>query len=170
MLFKRSLIVLAAVLLSVRPDFAAEPDWSGYAGLLRDHVSPGSMHGTDLAIVDYRVLKEKGALEAVYQVIRLHQRDNLNHGSDRSAEENLSAGCDRFDMSGESIPQPTQPPYARNRSKLAEWLDLYGDARYRYAMVRLHDGQLAEDLVQETLLAGLNARDRFAGNAAEKTG
>ncbi|MGH8557394.1 MAG: sigma-70 family RNA polymerase sigma factor [Methylococcales bacterium] len=57
----------------------------------------------------------------------------------------------------------------RNRSNPAEWLDLYGDALYRYAMVRLRDEHLAEDLVQETLLAGLNARERFAGNAAEKT-
>ncbi len=57
----------------------------------------------------------------------------------------------------------------RNQSDPAEWLDLYGDVLYRYAMARLHDEHLAEDLIQETLLAGLNARDRFAGNAAEKT-
>lgn len=56
-----------------------------------------------------------------------------------------------------------------NQSHPAEWLDLYGNALYRYAMVRLHDQHLAEDLVQETLLAGLNARERFAGNATEKT-
>jgi len=57
----------------------------------------------------------------------------------------------------------------RNRSNPDEWLELYGDALYRYAMARVHDGALAEDLVQETLLAGLKARDRFAGNASEKT-
>jgi RNA polymerase sigma-70 factor (TIGR02943 family) len=56
-----------------------------------------------------------------------------------------------------------------NRSNPAEWLDQYGDALYRFAMARVHDEPLAEDLVQETLLAGLKARDRFAGNASEKT-
>ncbi len=56
-----------------------------------------------------------------------------------------------------------------NRSNPAEWLDQYGDALYRFAMARLHDEALAEDLVQETLLAGLKARERFAGNASEKT-
>ena len=48
-------------------------------------------------------------------------------------------------------------------------MDLYGDALYLYAMARLHDEPLAEDLVQEALLAGLKAHDRFAGNASEKT-
>ena len=56
-----------------------------------------------------------------------------------------------------------------NRSNPAEWLDQYGDALYRFAMARLRDPALAEDLVQETLLAGLKARERFAGNASEKT-
>jgi len=56
-----------------------------------------------------------------------------------------------------------------NRSNPADWLDQYGDALYRFAMARLHDEPLAEDLVQETLLAGLKARERFAGNASEKT-
>lgn len=57
----------------------------------------------------------------------------------------------------------------RTLSNPAEWLDLYGDALYRYALYRVHDEPLAEDLVQETLLAGLKAHDRFAGNSSEKT-
>ena len=56
-----------------------------------------------------------------------------------------------------------------NRTNPAEWLNLYGDALYGFAMARLHDKPLAEDLVQETLLAGLKGRDRFAGKASEKT-
>ena len=58
---------------------------------------------------------------------------------------------------------------ASNRTNPTEWVDLYGDALYRYAMARLHDESLAEDLVQETLLAGMKVRDRFAGNSSEKT-
>lgn len=56
-----------------------------------------------------------------------------------------------------------------NRSNPAEWLDQYGDALYHFAMARVHNEPLAEDLLQETLLAGLKARERFAGNASEKT-
>lgn len=50
-----------------------------------------------------------------------------------------------------------------------EWLDKYGDALYRYAMARLRDTMVAEDLVQETFLAAVQARSRYAGKASEKT-
>lgn len=49
------------------------------------------------------------------------------------------------------------------------WPDLYGDALYRHAYFRLRDEMLAEELVQETFLAALKARQRFAGNSSEKT-
>jgi Protein of unknown function, DUF547 len=67
MSIRQILLVLGALLLSVQPGFAAEPDWSNYAALLRDHVKQGSKHGTDLAVVDYRALEKSGALEAVYR-------------------------------------------------------------------------------------------------------
>jgi len=54
-------------------------------------------------------------------------------------------------------------------SNPADWVNLYGDVLYRYALVRVHNQHLAEDLVQETLLAGLKAHDRFAGKASEQT-
>ena len=49
------------------------------------------------------------------------------------------------------------------------WVDLHGDYLYRYAMFRLRDPALAEDVVQETLLAGLQASDSFAGRGSERT-
>jgi len=49
------------------------------------------------------------------------------------------------------------------------WVDQYGDALYRYALMRLKNPAVAEDMVQETFLAALKARDRFAGKSAEKT-
>lgn len=39
----------------------------------------------------------------------------------------------------------------------------------RYAMIQLRDPALAEDVVQETLLAALNDRSGFAGKSAYKT-
>ena len=50
-----------------------------------------------------------------------------------------------------------------------QWLKLYGDELFRFALVQLHDAGLAEDMVQETLLAALQARDRYSGKAAVKT-
>ena len=50
-----------------------------------------------------------------------------------------------------------------------EWLDLYGDYLYRYAMFRLRNATVAEDLVQDTLLAALQSRDKYRGQSHEKT-
>ncbi len=49
------------------------------------------------------------------------------------------------------------------------WLQRYGDDLYRYALMRLKNPAVAEDMVQETLLAALKARQRFAGQSTEKT-
>lgn len=50
-----------------------------------------------------------------------------------------------------------------------KWVDAYGDYLFRYALVRLRDESLAEDLVQETFLAALRASDNFAGRSAAKS-
>lgn len=49
------------------------------------------------------------------------------------------------------------------------WLDAHGDALYRFALQRVRDASLAEDLVQDTLLAALRARAGFAAQASERT-
>jgi len=49
------------------------------------------------------------------------------------------------------------------------WLEEHGDYLYRYAMLRVHNPQVAEDTVQETLLAALEAKDRFDGRASVRT-
>lgn len=49
------------------------------------------------------------------------------------------------------------------------WLDNHGDSLYRYALSRTREPAVAEDLVQETLLAALRARERFAGESSERT-
>ena len=49
------------------------------------------------------------------------------------------------------------------------WLSLHGDALYGYAVLRVREPALAEDLVQETLLAALSARERYQGQASERS-
>ena len=40
---------------------------------------------------------------------------------------------------------------------------------FHHAMLKLHDPEFAEDLVQETFLAGLQAIRRFSGRSSVKT-
>lgn len=49
------------------------------------------------------------------------------------------------------------------------WVDAYGDMLFRYALVRLRDRELAEDVVQETFLSALKSRHSFAGRSSERT-
>ncbi len=49
------------------------------------------------------------------------------------------------------------------------WVDRYGDYLYNYAIVRVNDAEKAGDLVQDTFLAGLKAKDNFQGRSAERT-
>ncbi|MGD9855037.1 MAG: RNA polymerase sigma factor, partial [Planctomycetaceae bacterium] len=49
------------------------------------------------------------------------------------------------------------------------WVDDHGDALFRFAMVRVGRREIAEDLVQETFLAGLKSRDRFRGQSQERS-
>lgn len=51
----------------------------------------------------------------------------------------------------------------------AEWVDRYGDVLYRFALARVKEASVAEDLVQETFLAALGARENFEGRSAGKT-
>lgn len=51
----------------------------------------------------------------------------------------------------------------------AGWLLEHGDALYRYAAARVGRRELAEDLVQEALVAALAARRRFDGRSAVRT-
>lgn len=69
------------------------------------------------------------------------------------------AGPDRAD-SDRAAPRARDPQ---------AWLEAHGDALYRYCLLRLNDQTLAEDLVQETLLAAWKASDSFTGRSSERT-
>lgn len=49
------------------------------------------------------------------------------------------------------------------------WVNEHGDYLFRYAYSRVLDAALAEDLVQETLVAALAAVRRFAGRSSVRT-
>lgn len=56
-----------------------------------------------------------------------------------------------------------------NPSSVEDWVDSYSDSLLRFALQRVRNTQTAEDLVQETLLAGWKARARFAGRSSVST-
>ena len=47
------------------------------------------------------------------------------------------------------------------------WVDEYGDYLFRYAKSRLRDPNAAEEVVQETFLAGVRYSEQFAGKSSE---
>jgi RNA polymerase sigma-70 factor (ECF subfamily) len=49
------------------------------------------------------------------------------------------------------------------------WVDQHGDILFRFAFQRVRDESVAEDLVQETFLAAMRAKDRFKGQSSERT-
>jgi RNA polymerase sigma-70 factor (ECF subfamily) len=58
---------------------------------------------------------------------------------------------------------------AANIDDPESWVDHYGDFLYRFALSRVKDHAVAEDLVQETFLAALRARESFKGRSAGRT-
>ena len=51
----------------------------------------------------------------------------------------------------------------------AQWPDRYGDELYRFALSRVTDAVVAEELVQETFLSALGALATFRAEASERT-
>ena len=49
------------------------------------------------------------------------------------------------------------------------WVERYGDALYRYTLVRVKNPDSAEEIVQVALLAALQAQKTFAGRSTEKS-
>jgi RNA polymerase sigma-70 factor (ECF subfamily) len=66
-------------------------------------------------------------------------------------------------------PRTEQPPGLTDavRAKAAQWLAEHGDALYRVALGRTRNPDVARDLVQETLLAGMKHWAKYSGQSSE---
>lgn len=53
-------------------------------------------------------------------------------------------------------------------SEPGDWVEKYGDALYRYAVSRLRDATAAEEVVQQTFVAGLEHQSQFAGKGTHQ--
>ena len=72
-------------------------------------------------------------------------------------------------MAAHRAPEAHDPGPSPSRAEAAGWLDQHGDVLYRYARVRVGRREIAEDLVQDTFVAALQARGRYAGDSSVRT-
>jgi RNA polymerase sigma-70 factor (ECF subfamily) len=68
----------------------------------------------------------------------------------------------------------TEPPEVElaaggTTSPAETWVDAHGDILYRYAVARVGRRDVAEDLVQETFIAAMQAAGCFRGESSERT-
>lgn len=49
------------------------------------------------------------------------------------------------------------------------WVERYSDYLFNYTIVRVNDREVANDIISETFLAGLNSMKNFKGEASERT-
>lgn len=59
--------------------------------------------------------------------------------------------------------------YQQQRILLAHWVDEHSDALYRYALRKLSDRHIIEDILQETFLAALRAAKDRRGDSSTRT-
>jgi RNA polymerase sigma-70 factor (TIGR02943 family) len=60
-------------------------------------------------------------------------------------------------------------PNGDARQNVDRLVQEHAETLYAYALIRVGKQELAEDMVQETLLAALQGWDHFAGNSSERT-
>jgi len=63
----------------------------------------------------------------------------------------------------------TQTTPKQKISDPEQWVDLYGNYLYRFALGRLRNPEEAENTVQETFLAAFKAKESFSGRSSERT-
>lgn len=79
-------------------------------------------------------------------------------------------------MSSEAA-EPTSIPADHEQRKASgaslsdpnSWVAQHGDYLFRYALIRVRNETVAEDLVQDALLAAFQGRQRFSGQSSERS-
>ena len=73
-----------------------------------------------------------------------------------------------MNLSDPEFPEKNAPPFGLPVTP-ADWVDQYGNDLYRYALSRVGQPEVAEDIVQDTLLAVSKSVARFHRRSSEKT-
>ncbi len=72
-------------------------------------------------------------------------------------------------MTNPSAEPATTPASSVSPPPVDTWVDAYGGILFRYTISRVPDHNIAEDIVQETLVAALAAQGKFNGQCAFST-
>jgi RNA polymerase sigma-70 factor (ECF subfamily) len=64
---------------------------------------------------------------------------------------------------------PSAPAAPVSHADPERWVDEHGDCLYRYALTRVRKEEIAEDLVQETLLVAVRTHEKFGGRSTERS-
>jgi RNA polymerase sigma-70 factor (ECF subfamily) len=78
-------------------------------------------------------------------------------------------GMTNIPMHASKAMEPDNTASSPGRSDPQTWVDRFGDSLYAFALARVKDPDTAEDLVQETFLAALGAREGFEGRSSMRT-
>lgn len=65
--------------------------------------------------------------------------------------------------------ETSAPPPPRSQADPDRWVDEHGDCLYRFALTRVRKEEVAEDLVQETLLVAVRTHEKFGGRSSERS-
>ncbi|NNL16644.1 MAG: sigma-70 family RNA polymerase sigma factor [Flavobacteriaceae bacterium] len=57
----------------------------------------------------------------------------------------------------------------KHKLDVNKWVDAYSDYLFNYTIARINDRNVAQDIVQDTFLAGLKSMKNFKGEASERT-
>jgi RNA polymerase sigma-70 factor (TIGR02943 family) len=68
-----------------------------------------------------------------------------------------------------ALPNATRSPPNCPALDPSGWVRNHADALFRYALLRVHSADVAEDLVQDTFLGALASRDQFRRQSSERT-
>ena len=64
---------------------------------------------------------------------------------------------------------PSAPVAAASHADPERWVDEHGDCLFRYALTRVRKEEVADDLVQETLLVAVRTHEKFGGRSTERS-
>jgi RNA polymerase sigma-70 factor (TIGR02943 family) len=67
------------------------------------------------------------------------------------------------------MPKDTAEKVPFTHAHPERWVEEYGDCLYRYALLRVRQPEIAEDLVQDTFLAAVRTAQNFRGQSAERS-
>ncbi len=96
-----------------------------------------------------------------------HRRDVVARGMQRRFQMSLH----KLEAPADLKPEPTSDRGDTSvvASSASDWLEHYGDYLFNFAIGQVRDEHVAEDLVQETFLSALKARDSFRGQSSDRT-